>query len=61
MSSKCVIQINDKDTMKDEIVGSIILNLNDYIDDRNMNGKIVWMNIYGSPLGFSGSNTDMMD
>jgi hypothetical protein len=47
--------------MKDETVGSIILNLNDYIDDQNLNGKIMWMNIYGSPLGCSGSNTELMD
>jgi hypothetical protein len=47
--------------MKDETVGSIILNLNDYIDDQNLNGKIMWMNIYGSPLGCGGSHTDIMD
>ena len=60
MSSRCVLKIFDLDKTKDELVGSILLNLKDYIDS-DMNGKIRWRNIYGSPLKCSGTNTDMMD
>jgi hypothetical protein len=61
MSSRVVLKIFDQDKTKDEIVGSILVNLKDYLDDSDLNGKIMWRNIYGSPLKFSGSNTDMMN
>ena len=61
MSSRCVLKIFDQDKTKDEIVGSILINFNEYIGDSELNGKFMWRNIYGSPLKCSGSNTDMMN
>jgi hypothetical protein len=55
------LKIFDQDKTKDEIVGSILINLKDYIGDSDLNGKIMWRNIYGSPLKCSGTNTDMMN
>ena len=40
MSSRCVLKIFDQDKTKDEIVGSILINLKDYIGDSDLNGKI---------------------
>jgi hypothetical protein len=61
MSSRCVLKIFDQDKTKDEIVGSILINLKDYIGDSELNGKVMWRNIYGSPLKCSGTNTDLMN
>lgn len=47
--------------MKDEIVGSLLFNLKDCIDDKKLNGRFFWKNIYGAPLDKSGANTDLMN
>lgn len=55
MSSKCLIEILDKDTIKsDDKAGSIQLNLKDYLIGSELNGKIMWFNIYGAPSDYSG-------
>ena len=50
MSSRVVLKIFDKDSTNDEIVGSILLNLSDYLGDSELNSKLMWRNIYGAPL-----------
>lgn len=64
------MKVMDKDIVgKDEVVGSILFDLRDCIDDpkirgksrKNLNGKIFWKNIYGSPLGCTGANVNMMN
>ena len=53
------MKVMDSDMTKDEIVGSILFNLKDCID--NLNGKYFWKNVYGAPIGKSGENTDLMN
>jgi hypothetical protein len=70
MSTRVVMKVMDKDLVgKDEVVGSILFDLRDCIDDpkirgrsrKNLNGQTFWKNIYGSPLGVSGDNVDLMN
>jgi hypothetical protein len=59
MSSRIVMKLYDEDKISDEIVGSFIFNIKDCIGNRN--GLFFWKNIYGSPLGCSGENTNLMN
>jgi len=59
MSSRVVMKLFDEDKISDEIVGSLLFNLKDCIGNRN--GKFFWKNVYGSPLGCSGDNTNNMN
>lgn len=63
MSSRLVMKLFDEDKIKDEIVGSIIFNLKDYIDQKSgkPTSRFFWKNIYGSPLDVSGENTNLMN
>jgi len=54
-----VLKIYDEDTIADELVGSIFLNVKDIIGDKN--NKFFWKNIYGAPLGTSGSHHKKMN
>lgn len=61
-----MFKIYDEDTVSDELVGSIHLELKDIVPDANGNkGKMCdmydWKNIYGAPLSCSGSVTDKMN
>ena len=62
MSGRVVLKIMDKDDVgKDEIVGSIVFNINDFIDTE-LDGQIFWKNIYGAHVSASsGSNTSQMN
>jgi hypothetical protein len=61
MSGRVVLKVMDEDMgSSDEAVGSIVLNINDFIDTE-LDGKIFWKNIYGAPGGFTGKNTDSMN
>ena len=59
MSGKLVMKLFDEDKINDEIVGSLLFNLKEYM--KNLNGKYFWKNIYGAHLGYSGENTNMMN
>lgn len=59
MSGRLVMKLFDEDNIKDEIVGSMIFNIKECIESKN--GTFFWKNIYGSPLGKSGENTDRMN
>lgn len=53
MSSRVVMKVIDKDLVADEMVGSILFDLKDYInpnDSKSYNGMFRWVNIYGAPL-----------
>lgn len=59
MSSRIVMKLYDQDAIADEIVGSLLFNIKEVIGSKN--GQYFWKNIYGSPLGCSGANTDEMN
>jgi hypothetical protein len=59
MSSRVVMKLYDEDKISDEIVGSLLFNLKECIGAKN--GKFFWKNVYGSPLGCSGDNTNKMN
>ena len=48
---------------KDEIVGSMFFSLKQMIGEAESkeDGVLRWLNLYGSPLGCSGENTDKMN
>jgi len=54
------LKVMDEDINLHETVGSIRLDINDYIeeDGGECKSSIFWKNIYGAHLGYSGSNTD---
>lgn len=53
------MKLFDEDKLADEIVGSLLFNLKDCIGSKN--GTYFWKNVYGSPLGCSGDNTNTMN
>lgn len=59
MGGRIVISAMDEDTISDEMIGSINLEAKDIID--GMSGKFFWKNIYGAPMGKSGSNATLMN
>jgi hypothetical protein len=60
MSGRVVMKLFDRDTINDEVIGSILFNLKECIEDK-YNGKFFWRNVYGAPLDKSGPNTDLMN
>jgi hypothetical protein len=56
-----VLKVYDKDKINDEIVGSFYFSLKNIITTHSKDGLLVWRNLYGSPLGCSGDNTDRMN
>jgi hypothetical protein len=65
-----VLKVFDEDKLKDEIVGSMNFSLKKLITESagaqgdligNPDGVLKWHNLYGSPLGCSGGNTDQMN
>jgi len=59
MGGRLVLKVYDEDTINDELVGSIFMNVKDIIGPKN--GKFFWKNIYGAPLGTSGSHHNKMN
>jgi len=59
MGGRIVITAMDEDTISDETIGSIVLEAKDIIE--HMNGKFFWKNLYGAPMGKSGSNAKYMN
>ena len=59
MSGRVVMKLFDEDKLSDEIVGSLLFNMKECIGPKN--GKFFWKNVYGSPLGCSGTNTNHMN
>jgi len=54
-----IFKVFDEDTVCDEIIGSIFIDIKDIIGEKN--GKFDWKNIYGAPMGVSGKNSDRMN
>lgn len=63
MSSRLVMKVFDEDKIADEIVGSLIFNLKDFINEKSgeRTSRFFWKNVYGAPLGKSGENTNLMN
>lgn len=59
-SSRLIFKVYDYDKAgSDELVGSMIFNIKDIVNIPG--GEYNWINIYGSPVGFSGKNCDKMN
>jgi hypothetical protein len=53
--------VADKDPVGSELVGSMAFSLKELITEAGSTGFYKWYNVYGSPLGVSGENTDKMN
>lgn len=60
-SDRIILKVYDEDKVSDEIVGSMFFSLKKIINESGPNGILVWKNLYGSPLGYSGENTNRMN
>lgn len=60
-SDRLVLKLWDEDNVTDEIVGSMFFSLKKIVNECGGNGTLTWTNLYGSPLGVSGKNTDRMN
>lgn len=49
ISKRMTVKVMDRDDMNDEVVGSLLFNIQDIVDGKFKN-KFFWKNIYGSPL-----------
>jgi len=56
-----VLKVYDEDKVSDEIVGSMNFSLKKLITESTGEGVLKWHNLYGSPLGCSGENTNKMN
>lgn len=54
ISKRMTVKVMDQDDVKDEVVGSLLFDIQDIVDGKFHN-KFFWMNIYGSPLNQSNS------
>lgn len=59
LGGRLIFKIYDEDTVSDELIGCIHIDIKDIIGDRN--GQYDWKNIYGAPMGVSGKNSDLMN
>ena len=60
-SDRLVLKLWDEDNVTDEIVGSMYFSLKKIVQEYGPDGVLIWTNLYGSPLGVSGGNTDRMN
>jgi len=61
-SDRLVLKVFDEDKVSDEIVGSMNFSLKKMItESSSADGVLCWHNLYGSPLGCSGDNTNRMN
>lgn len=54
IQKRMTIQVMDRDEMKDEVIGSLLFDVQDMVDGKYRN-KFFWKNIYGSPLNLKNS------
>lgn len=59
MSGHIKMQLYDEDKMSNEIVGSMFFNAKDILAKQQ--DRFFWKNVYGSPLGYKGENTNKMN
>ncbi len=60
-SDRIVLKVYDEDPVTNEIVGSMFFSLKTIVNEFKEEGVLRWVNLYGSPLGVSGGNTDRMN
>lgn len=60
-TDRLVLKLFDEDKVNDEVVGSMNFSLKKIIKDCGEEGITIWKNLYGSPLGCSGDNTNRMN
>ena len=49
ISKRMVLKLMDCDDVSDEVIGSLLFDLQDIVDQK-YKGKFFWKNVYGSPL-----------
>ena len=54
ISSRLVIKVMDEDDVHDEVVGSLLFDVKEILENK-YDGKFIWKNIYGSPLNQNNS------
>ena len=60
-TDRFVLKLYDEDKVTDEIVGSLFFSFKQIVNEVGSEGVFIWRNLYGSPLGVSGSTTDQMN
>lgn len=60
-TDRLVLKVFDEDKLNDESVGSMYFSVKNIVKDIGSEGKLLWRNLYGSPLGCSGDNTERMN
>lgn len=55
------MKLYDKDTFKNELVGSMYFSLKKLIRDAGDKGFMKWFNVYGSPQDCDGENSKKMN
>lgn len=60
-TDRLVLKLFDEDKISDEIVGSMYFSLKKIINHPDPEGILLWKNLYGSPLGVSGSHSKQMN
>ena len=60
-TDRLILKVYDEDKISDEIVGSMNFSLKNIVNNMGENGILVWKNLYGSPMGCSGQNTNLMN
>jgi len=61
-SDRLLLQLYDEDKMSKEIVGSMYFSLKSLLEEGSVpGGKYFWQNMYGSPMGYSGTVCDLMN
>lgn len=61
-SDRLLLQLHDEDKLTSEIVGSMYFSLKKLISEGDVpGGKYFWQNLYGAPIGYSGTVCDMMN
>lgn len=61
-TDKQILKVYDENKLKNEMVGSLEFSFKQIVaNGSGENGILIWKNLYGSPIGCSGENTDMMN
>ena len=61
VSQKVILFIKDKDIDKDDLVGSIEIDINDIIGEENKYKELKFIDIYGAPYNKKGKMYDLMN
>ena len=60
-TDRIVLKVYDEDTVADEIVGSMYFSLKQIVSKSGPEGILLWKNLYGAPMGYSGASCKQMN